>query len=72
MVAFSLKKYEEAEHLYQSAYNILENILNTTGEVSEKDNTISTDASRKLENNINECRMKRGLGKMDEEEDEVW
>lgn len=37
-----------------------------------KDPTISIEAMKKLENNINECRMKRGLGQMDELEDEVW
>lgn len=36
MIAFSLKKYEEAEDLYMSAYNILENILDVMGEVSVK------------------------------------
>ena len=72
MIAFSLKKYEEAEDLYMSAYNILEDVLQTSGEVSLKDPTISNDALKKLENNINECRMKRGLGRMDEEEDDVW
>ena len=72
MISFSLKKYEEAEQLYQSAYNILEHILDTSGEVSAKDATISKEAAKKLVNNINECRMKQGLGRMEEEEDDVW
>ncbi len=74
MVAFSMKKYEEAEQLYSSGLEILTNILGELSVVNEKDATISQEAARKMQSNIDECRIKQGLRPMAEEElsDEVW
>ena len=71
MVAFSLKKYEDAENLYMNALNIIES-LPGAGSHSATDSSISTEAVAKLRSNIDECRVKRGLRPLGEPEDEEW
>ncbi len=71
MVAFSLKKYEDAENLYMNALNIIES-LPGVGSSSATDSSISAEAVAKLRSNIDECRVKRGLRPLGEPEDEEW
>jgi hypothetical protein len=71
VIAFSMKRYSEAENYYMSALNLIDSFPQSQINGSN-DPTMSVEAIKKMKNNIDECRLKQGLGPFGEPDNEVW
>lgn len=72
MIAFSMKRYNDAENLYMSALNLMDSLPQSVLSSNSNDPTLSQEAFKKLKTNIDECRLKQGLGPLGEPDNEVW
>jgi hypothetical protein len=71
MVAFSRKRYEEAENMYCTALAVIEVARQgLRGPIEDK--MIGDEAVKTLTASINECRRLQGRPLLGEPEDDVW